>query len=126
MILVRILGGALILAHGLIHLLYLANDVREFSLERSWLIPGSGRRPLALVLIAATVAAFAVLALAVWGVPGLSAAWPVLTVVACLLSMALLILFWNTWLMVGFAIDIALLAAAVIQPDWLQQFMSPQ
>ena len=126
MILVRILGGALVLAHGLIHLLYLANDVREFSFERSWLIPESARRPLALVLIAATVAAFAVLALAVWGVPGLSAAWPVLTVVACLLSMALLILFWNTWLMVGFAIDIALLAAAVIQPDWLQQFMSPQ
>ena len=124
MVLVRVLVGAFILAHGLVHLLYLANDLDEFSLERSWLTPESARRPLALVLIAATVAAFAILALAVWGVPGLSEVWPVITVVACLLSMALLILFWNTWLIFGLAIDIALLAAAVIQPDWIQQFMS--
>lgn len=124
MVLVRILGGALVLAHGLVHLLYLANDASEFSLERSWLAPESARRPLGLVLVAATVAAFAILALAVWGVPGLSTAWPVLTVVACLLSMALLILFWNTWLVFGLAIDIALLAAAVIRPDWVERFMS--
>jgi hypothetical protein len=124
MVFVRVLVGAFIFAHGLVHLLYLVNDVGEFSLECSWLTPDSARSPIALVLIAATVAAFAILALAVWGVPGPSAVWPVITVVACLLSMALLILFWNSWLIFGLAIDIALLAAAVIQPDWVKQFMS--
>src|SRR5512135_2785469 len=74
-------------AHGLVHLLYLAPDVPEFSLGRSWLLPEPARRPVARVLMAATVAGFALVALAVWGVPGLSAAWPALTVVACLLSM---------------------------------------
>ena len=121
--LVRIAAGVLLLAHGLVHLLYLADAVPEFSLDRSWLVPDAARRPLALGLIAATIAAFAILALAVWGVPGLSAAWPALTVVACLLSMVLLILFWNTWLVFGMGIDIALLAVAVIRPDWVQRFL---
>ena len=124
MVLIRITAGVLLLAHGLVHLLYLANDVSEFSLDRSWLVPESARRPIALGLIVATVAAFAILALAVWGIPGLSTAWPALTVVACLLSMVLLILFWSTWLVFGFAIDIVLLAVAVIRPDWVDRFMT--
>lgn len=119
MVLVRVAAGVLLFAHGLVHLLYLADDVGEFSLDRSWLVPDAVRRPLALGLVAATVVAFGVLALAVWGVPGLSAAWPTLTVVACLLSIVLLILFWNTWLVFGIAIDTALLAVAVIRPDWV-------
>jgi hypothetical protein len=123
MTLVRIAAGVLLLAHGLVHLLYLADDVPEFSLDRSWLVPDAARRPLALGLVATTIAAFAILALAVWGVPGLSAAWPALTVVACMLSMVLLILFWNTWLVFGIGIDIALLAVAVIRPDWVERFL---
>ncbi|WP_405071649.1 hypothetical protein OG558_20245 [Kribbella sp. NBC_01510] len=124
MVLVRIAAGVFLLAHGLVHLLYLADDVHEFSLDRSWLVPAVARRPLALGLIAATTVAFAILALAVWGVPGLSAAWPALTVMACLLSMVLIILFWNTWLVFGFAIDIVLLAVAVIQPGWVGRVLS--
>jgi hypothetical protein len=124
MTLVRIAAGVLLLAHGLVHLLYLADDVPEFSLDRSWLVPNAARRPLALGLVATTIAAFAILALAVWGVPGLSAAWPAVTVVACMLSMVLLILFWNTWLVFGIGIDIALLAVAVIRPDWVERFLA--
>jgi hypothetical protein len=124
MTLVRIAAGVLLLAHGLVHLLYLADDVPEFSLDRSWLVPDAARRPLALGLVATTIAAFAILALAVWGVPGLSAAWPAVTVVACMLSMVLLILFWNTWLVFGIGIDIALLAVAVIRPDWVERFLA--
>jgi hypothetical protein len=123
MVLVRIAAGVFLLAHGLVHLLYLA-DVPEFSLDRSWLVPGAARRPLALGLMAATIAAFVILALAVWGLPSLSGAWPGFIAVACLLSMVLLILFWNTWLIFGFAIDIGLLAVAVIRPDWVERVMS--
>lgn len=123
MVVVRVVTGILLLAHGLVHLLYLASDVREFTLERSWLVPETARRPLGIGLIAATVAAFALLALAVWGVPGLTAAWPAVTIVAGLLSALLLILFWNPWLALGLAIDLALLAIAVIRPHWAEQLV---
>ena len=117
MILLRVAAGALVLAHGLVHLLYLADDVAEFSLERSWPVPDGVRRAVALGLIAGTVVAFAALALALWGVPGLSSAWPAITVVAGLFSMVLLVLFWNPWLVLGLAIDVALLAVVVLRPD---------
>ncbi len=122
-IVVRVVVGVLLVAHGLVHLLYLAPDVPEFSIGRSWLLPEPARRPVARVLIAATVAGFALVALAVWGVPGLSAAWPALTIVACLLSMALLAAFWDTVLVIGIGIDVALLAVAVTQPAWADRLV---
>ena len=118
MIAVRVMAGVLLLAHGLVHLLYLAPDVREFSIDRSWLLTGPARRPVALALMAATVAAFTVVALAVWGVPGLSGAWPALTVVACVLSVALLVAFWDTVLVIGIVIDVALVVIAVTRSEW--------
>jgi len=72
--LLRIVIGVLLIAHGLVHLLYLTDDVPEFSLERSWLVPEKSRRPVAMVLMWVTVAAFALLGLAVWNVPGLAGA----------------------------------------------------
>jgi hypothetical protein len=121
MVLVRTVVGAFLVAHGLVHLLYLADDVPEFSVDRSWLVPGSARRPLALALVAATVVAFVVLAWVVWGLPGLTAVWPGLVVVAGLLSLVLLILFWNWWLVLGCAIDIGLIAVALIRPEWMER-----
>lgn len=123
MTVVRIVTGVLLLAHGLVHLLYLAPDVPEFSLDQSWLVPEAARRPLGLGLLAATVAAFALLALAAWGVPGLSAAWPAVTVVAALLSAALLVVFWDIRLVLGLAIDVALLTIAVTRPHWAEQLL---
>jgi len=118
---VRIVAGVLLLAHGLVHLLYLAPDVPEFALGQSWLVPEAARRPLGLWLMAATVLAFALLALAVWGVPGLSAEWPALAVVAALLSAVLLVLFWDIHLVLGLAIDAALIAVALARPHWAEQ-----
>jgi hypothetical protein len=114
----RVVAGVLLLAHGLVHLLYLASGVTEFSTGRSWLLTGSARQPVALALMAATVAAFALVALAVWGVPGLPGIWPALTIVACLASMALLITFWDTGLVLGIGIDAALPVIAVTRPAW--------
>lgn len=123
MVVARIVTGVLLLAHGLVHFLYLAPDVQEFSLDRSWLVPETARRSLGLGLMVATVAAFALLALAVWGVPGLSAAWPALTIVSCLFSAVLLVLFWDVRLAFGLAIDVALLAVAVTRPHWVEQLV---
>jgi hypothetical protein len=122
-IVIRVVVGVLLLAHGLVHLLYLAPDVPEFSIDRSWLLPASARRPVALVLMAATVAAFTLAALAVWGVPGLSGIWPALTIGACLLSVALLAAFWDTMLVIGIGIDVALLAIAVTRPAWADRLV---
>ena len=89
MVVIRIVVGVLILAHGLVHLLYLARDVPEFSFASSWLVPESARRPVALVLMAATVAAFL-----------------------------------NNMLILGVAIDIALMAVAAIRPGWVEHIVA--
>jgi len=123
MVAARVVTGILLLAHGLVHLLYLAPDVPEFCLDKSWLAPDAVRRPFGLGLIAATVATFLLLALAVWGVPALSAAWPALTVLAALLSAMLLVAFWDIHLVFGLAIDAAIFAVALTRPHWAQQLI---
>lgn len=56
---------------------------------------------MAMVLMWATVAAFALLGLAVWSVPGLAGAWPGIAIVASVLSLALLVAFWSWSLVFG-------------------------
>ena len=120
---VRVLAGVLLLAHGLVHLLYLAPDVPQFSVDRSWLLPAPAHRPVALTLMVATVAGFSLVALAVWGLPGLSGIWPTLTIVACLLSIALLAVFWDTALVIGIGLDVALVVIAVARPEWADRLV---
>ena len=124
MVVVRILAGILLLAHGLVHLLYLAPDVSGFSTRRSWLVPEAARQPVAVALIAATIAASAALALTVWGVPGLAAAWPMLAVFAGTLSLVLLVAYWDIQLILGVAIDGTIITLAIVQPAWLRDFMT--
>ena len=123
MIAARIVVGVLLLAHGFVHLLYLAPDVKEFSIERSWLLPDHARRPVAMALTLATVVAFALVALAVWGMPGLAGAWPALIIMACLFSAVLLVSYWNSALAIGIAIDLALAIVAVTRPDWADRLV---
>ena len=111
-------------AHGLVHLLYLAPDVPEFSMRTSWLVPGPARYPLALGLTVSTPVAFGVLALAVWGVPGLSGTWAPIAVVASVLSLLLLTLFWSSWLVIGLLIDVGILLTAVARPEWVERLLS--
>ncbi len=122
-VLVRIVVGVLLLAHGLVHLLYLSADTLEFSIDESWLLPPSVRRPIAGVLMAVTVAAFAVLAAAVWQVPGLRAAWVGVALVAAGASTLLLVVFWNWRLVLGLLINAAVVTLAVIRPAWLDPFV---
>ena len=118
----QIVLGLFLIAHGLVHLLYLVSKPEDesypFTLRESRLVPETARRPLALSLIAAAIVFFALLGLAVWGVPGLSGAWPVLAVVAASSSLALLIAFWDAWLSIGVGIDLALIVIALTRPGW--------
>lgn len=117
-VLVRFLAGLLLIAHGLVHLLYLAPDVEEFTLDDSWLVPAGVRRSVAYVLMAATVTAFGLVGLAVWGTPILSGVWPALTIIASAVSLVLLVAYWHPRLVFGVAIDLALIAVAVVRPAW--------
>jgi hypothetical protein len=119
--LVRIVVGVLLVAHGLVHLLWFApNDdpTWPFRLDRSWLLPDATRKPVAVVLVALVVVAFALLGLAVWGVPGLASIWPALAVVGALASLAALVLLFDRQLLWGVAIDVALIVVALWRPGW--------
>jgi hypothetical protein len=120
-ILVRIVLGVLLVAHGLVHLLwFVANDdpAWPFRLDRSWLLPDATRRPVAVALVAVVVVAFALLGLAVWGVPGLASIWPALAVAGAVASLAALVLFFDRQLLWGVAIDVALIVVALWRPAW--------
>ncbi len=117
----RIVAGVLLIAHGLVHLLYFVTNEDPkwpFTIERSWLVPEAARRPVAIVLVAVTIVAFALLGLAVWGVPGVSAIWPVLAIVGASASLVTLVVFWNAQLVTGVAIDVALIVLALWRPGW--------
>jgi len=126
-VLIRIAAGLFLIAHGLVHLLYLLPRQDDpsfpFTLKQSWLVPETARRPTGLVLVAATVAAFALFGLAVWGVSGLSGTWPVIAIVSASLSLVLLVAYWSSQFFVGIGIDIALIALAVTRPEWLENFV---
>ena len=118
---IRIVVGLLLIAHGLVHLLYVADDVPEFTLERSWVVPEPLNRPVGLALMAATVAGFVLVGLAVWGVPGLASVWPALTIAAATVSLVLLLAFWNTRLIFGVLLNLALITVALVRPGWTEQ-----
>jgi hypothetical protein len=42
---VWVVAVVLLLAHGLVYLLYLAPDAPQFSIDRSWLLPASSTSP---------------------------------------------------------------------------------
>ncbi|HEX5333214.1 MAG TPA: hypothetical protein VFW79_11280 [Cellulomonas sp.] len=121
-VVLRIVVGLLLLAHGLVHLLYFVTSPDDpkfpFTITSSWLVPEPARRPVATVLVAVTIVAFALLGLTVWGVPGLLAIWPLLAVVGSVASLAVLIAFWDAQLLLGVAIDVAAIVIAVARPGW--------
>ena len=120
-VLVRLVLGLLLIAHGLVHLLWFApsdDQAWPFRLDRSWLLPEATRRPVAVVLVGLIVMGFALLALAVWGVPGLASIWPVLAIMASVASLAALLLFWDRQLLLGMVIDVAIIVVAWWHPAW--------
>ena len=120
-LLVRIVLGVLLVAHGLVHLLWFAptdDPGWPFRLDRTWLLPEATRGPAAVVLVALVVGGFALLAVAVWGAPGLVSIWPVLAIAAALASLATLVLFFDRQLLWGVAIDVALIVVALWRPAW--------
>lgn len=132
--LLKLLLAAFLFAHGVIHLSYLSprppatasGPSWPFALDRSWVLSplGLGRdamRGLGLALAVVTLAAFTVSAAVVLGlVP--QALWSPTVALGAASSIALLVLFFHPWLVLGVAIDLAILAAALVArwtPDGL-------
>jgi hypothetical protein len=113
--------AAFLFLHGALHLSYLAprpparpgGPEWPFTLERSWLLASSTVAPeltrmLGIALVVATLAAFTLAAAAMLGIiPG--ALWPVGVALGAGSSLAMLVLFFHPWLMIGVVIDLALL-----------------
>jgi hypothetical protein len=122
----RLLFAAFVLAHGVIHASFLAprppatagGPTWPFELARSWVLTPLGIQPettrlLGMALVAATIATFALAALAAAGfIPG--ELWGPASAAGAVASVALLVLFFQPWLVLGVVIDLGLLWAVLI------------
>jgi hypothetical protein len=122
----RLLFAAFLLAHGAIHASFLSSrpaatasgPAWPFELSRSWVltplgVPPETTRLLGMALMAATIAAFGLAALATAGfIP--ADLWAPASAAGALSSVALLVLFFHPWLVLGFVIDLGLLWAVLV------------
>jgi len=119
-----LLAGFLI-GHGWVHFMYVVPQPKAsaatasgpdwpFSLDHSWLGAGGAQHGLGLILIVLTAAGFMLAALASIPIMVPADLWAGLIVFASLASALLMALFFNPQLLLGLAIDVALLAVVVL------------
>ena len=129
-----LLLAGFLLAHGLIHTGFVSprppatagGPPWPFALESSWAVTTLGLDPavarlLGAALVVLVIGSFALAAIGSLGVLP-AAVWPLATVVGALASIGLLVLFFHPWLVLGIAIDLALLWAVLVArwaPGWL-------
>ncbi len=118
---VTLLFGVFLIAHGLIHLLWIVprpDDPKwPFDLTRSPMLGGKpmgrGFRIAMTALVFIAVVEFALAGLGAMGLPMLATAWRILAIIGVLDSLLLIILLWNRQFVVGAALNLAILLAAV-------------
>jgi hypothetical protein len=118
------LAGFLV-AHGAIHLGFVSRPPATadgppwpFTLERSWLLDRLGvgteaTRALGLALVAVTIGSFALAAVATLGVLP-AALWTLTVGLGAVASLAMLVIWFHPWLMLGIGIDLILLWSALV------------
>ncbi len=122
---VKLAVAAFLLAHGAIHASFISprppvtagGPQWPFELGHSWLLSPLGVSPelsrvVGTALVAATIASFAFAAIVAVGVAP-AALWTPALLVGVAASVALLVLFFHPWLVLGLAIDAALVWVAV-------------
>jgi hypothetical protein len=110
--------GLLLLAHGVIHVAIYAPPTAAdapFDTGRSWL--ASGPRQARPLLLAFAYASAAALTAAGLGLFARQDWWQAAAIVGAVLSLLLLILFFNPWITIGVAINVALIFV-LVQTDW--------
>lgn len=119
-----LLLAAFLLAHGLVHAMFLSpkpaptegGPTWPFDLDRSWLLSAAGldspaTRALGTALVALTIAGFALAAIVALGI--LDSLWVAAVLIGTLASLTLLGLFYRPWLTLGVAIDAVILWAVL-------------
>ena len=133
----KFLLGAFLVGHALVHLSYLSPapprtaDGPEwpFEMTQSWLVTGAGFDPalvraLGTATVLATVTLFVAAGLSTvgWLVP--SEWWSGLVAAGAVASAMTLVIFFHPWIVLGLAIDAALLCATLVI-DWSPATASP-
>jgi hypothetical protein len=115
----RILVGLFLVAHGLVHLLYLTPKPEEdqsypFVPETRWITSALGLEPALAKTFARALAVITAVAFVVAGCALIvnAAIWQPAVVFASSISLVLLLLFFHPWLLVGIGIDIVIIASA--------------
>jgi hypothetical protein len=121
--------AAFLVGHGWIHLMYVMPRPKAsaataggppwpFDLDHSWLAAGgAGLHVFGLLLVAVTVVGYFLAGLATITIVISADLWPMLVLGSTAASALLMALFYNPGLLIGHAIDVALIAA-VIFGDW--------
>ena len=117
---IRLVTGLFLIAHGLVHLLYLAprpetDPNYPFVPEERWLARAIGLQPSTAKAIAGALAVACAIAFVIAGISLLASAevWEPAAVVASLISLVLMLLFFHPWLMLGIAIDVAIIGSVL-------------
>lgn len=136
----RILFSIFLIAHGLIHMSLATVPTPKQgeihtpfwpgwwrdAVDTSWPASRLGLSPALVrttgwVLWLAVTAAFVVAGLGLLGVPGLNTLWQPAAVFASAASLVLLALYWHPWLVMGVALDLALVLG--MYAGWFQRFL---
>lgn len=112
----RTVVGLLLIAHGLVHLMYLMPRPEDdqsypFVPETRWSAKLVGLGPSTAKMIAVSLAVAVAVVLLVSGIALFADAdiWKAAAATGSLLSLALLLLFFHPWLTIGIAVDVAIL-----------------
>lgn len=116
----RIVFGAFLFLHGLVHLAWFAPVPPDDAFPFRWdspIFPDASKatmRKLVTPMIAGLVLALTVAALGVWGVPGLSGVWPAAAALGAALSFGVMALLWHPWFVTGPLVNLLILLFALI------------
>ena len=124
----RVVIGGLLLAHGAVHLLYLVPAPKgdanwPFAFDGSWLIPAPSRRGVGITMIVLIFVVYLLVALSVWGIPGMAMWLRPLLIAGSVASLALFTAYWHPWLSFGAAIAIGLALIALTDPGWWDRLL---
>ena len=116
----RIVFGALLLVHGLIHLTWFAPTPPDEAFPFRWdspIFPDASETTLKKFvhpMLALLVVSLTIAALGVWGVPALAGIWPAAAVLGAVISFMVMAILWHPWFVSGPLVNLLIIVFAMI------------
>ncbi|MGE5459283.1 MAG: hypothetical protein ACM3WR_01520 [Solirubrobacterales bacterium] len=117
--LLRLGVGLFLIAHGLVHLMYLAPPAdaahNPFVAESRWFPKALGMDPTTAKAVAGTLAVATATLFLISGIAVFASVsiWKPMAVMGSMVSLVLMLLFLHPWLMFGLVIDVAIIASVL-------------